>query len=104
MATLKTTEEPDFIQETPYVESMSTLKVRIFKSFKTEAGFYYLQFLKIATDKNPLCTHWYCRCGDLTDPYGHMDLLLRYAVSETCASCSQSETVSSWICCPLCSE
>ena len=52
----KTTEEPDFIRETPYDESMYTLKVHMVKSFKTKAGFYYLQFFKIATDDNPFYT------------------------------------------------
>ena len=40
-------EEPDFIQETPYVDSMCTLKAHMVKSFKMKAGeFYYLLFFK----------------------------------------------------------
>ena len=40
-------EEPDFIQETPYVDSMCTLKSHMAKSFKMKAGgFYYLLFFK----------------------------------------------------------
>ena len=40
-------EEPDFIQETPYVDSMCTLKSHMVKSFKMKAGgFYYLLFFK----------------------------------------------------------
>ena len=49
-------------------------------SFKTKAGFYYIQFFKIATDDNPFYTHWYRQPGDLTDPCGHMDLPVHYAV------------------------
>ena len=75
------TEEADFILETPYVESMCMLKVHMVKSFKKKAGFYYLQFFKIATDDNPFYTHWYCQPGDLTDPCGHMDLPVHYAVN-----------------------
>ena len=39
-----TKEEPDFIRETPYIESMCTLKIHLVKSFNTKAGFCYLQF------------------------------------------------------------
>ena len=48
--TSEITEEPDFIRETPHVESMCTLKVHIFKSFKTKAGFYCLEFFKTVTN------------------------------------------------------
>ena len=92
MPTSEITEEPYFIQEVPYVESMCTLKV---KSFKTKAGFYYLQFFKIGTDDNSFYTHWYRRPGDLTDPCCHMDLPVHYAVNETCAKCFQGEMGSS---------
>ena len=43
-------EEPDFIQETPYVDSMCTLKSHMVKSFKMKAGlggFTIYYFLKI---------------------------------------------------------
>ena len=104
MPTSEITEEPHFIRETPYIMSMCTLKVHMVKSFKTKARFYYLQFFKIATDDNPFCTHWYRRPGDLTDPCGHMDLPVQYAVNETCASCFQGEMGSSWICRAFCSQ
>ena len=55
MPTSEITEKPDFIQETPYVEAMCSLKLYMVKSFKTKAGFYYLQF-KIVTDDNTFYT------------------------------------------------
>ena len=83
MATSKITEEPYFIRETSYVESMFTPKVHMVKPFKTKAGFYYLQFFKIASDNNPFYTHWYHHLCDLTGPYGHTDLLVHYVVNES---------------------
>jgi len=43
------------------------------KSFKTKAGFFYMEFYKIASDEKPFYTHWYRRPGDLIDPCGHFD-------------------------------
>lgn len=92
--------EPDFIRRTPQLESICTLQVNIFNSFKTKAAFCYLQFfLKIATDNIPFYTHWYHHPGDLTDQCGHMDLQ-----NEKYSSCFQGETGSSRICCPLFSQ
>ena len=96
--------DKDFIREIPYVESMWTLKVHMVKSLNTKARFYYLHFFKIATYDNEFYTQWYCRSADFTNPYGHMDLPLQYAVNETCASCFWVETGGCWICCPLCSQ
>ena len=96
--------EPEHIKDTPYVESMCTLQVHMIKSFKTKAGFSYLEFYRIATEEKPFYTHWYRRTGDLTDPCGHNDLPEGFQVDETCASCCLGETGSGWICCPLCKQ
>ena len=101
MATSEKTEEPDFIRETTYAESICTLKVHV---VKTKAVHYYLQFFKIDVDDNPFYTHWYRRPGDFTDPCGHTDLPVHYVFNETCKSCFQGKTGSSWICSPLCSQ
>ena len=71
---------------------------------RTKAWFYYPQFFKITTDNNPFYTHSHGRTGDLTDPCGHLDLPVHYAVNEICARCFPGETGSSWIFCPLCSQ
>ena len=96
--------EPEHIKNTPYVESMYTMQVHMIKSFKTKAGFSYLEFYRIATEEKPFYTHWYRRTGDLTDPCGHNDLPEGFQVDETCASCCLGETGSGWICCPLCKQ
>ena len=83
---------------------MCTLKVHMVKSFETKARFYNLWIFRIATYDNPFYAHWHCRPGDLTDPCGHMDLPVPYAVNEKCTSCFQGGTGSSWIRCPVCSQ
>ena len=76
----------------------------IWLSRERKTGFYYLQFFKSATVNNPFYSYCYRRPYDLTDPCGHMDLLVHYAVNEMRGSCFQGETGFSWICCPLCSQ
>ena len=96
--------EHEDVSDTPYVDAMSTLQVHMVKSGKTKAGFSYLHFVKIASDRQPFYTHWYGRLGDLTDSCGHYDIKDGYIVDETCALCLEGENGSSWICCPLCNQ
>ena len=95
-------DEPEYVADTPYVEAMRSLQVHMVKSGKTKAGFTYLEFYKIATDKKPFYTHWYG--NNLTEPCGHFDIAPGYNINETCACCLMGEIGSSWICCPLCSQ
>lgn len=62
------------VPETPYVETVCTFKMHMFKNSKTKAGFDYLQFFKIASNEKPFSTHWYRQPGDIIDPCGHFDI------------------------------